>query len=140
MDRVGARHLGYADDLGDAQIGLDRTQPLADAIGLVRFEAVEAELVLLGVDGDGLLAHLVGCAHHADGDLAAVGDQDLLEFGHAADSGSGGGRLGALRCSAREAFGQRHGAVTGETRQRSGRSRRGAHKAPPHSFTPDDGT
>jgi hypothetical protein len=63
-------------------VGLDGAEPLADAVGLVRLEAVEAELVLLGVDGDGALAQLGRRAHDADGDLATVGDQDLLELGH----------------------------------------------------------
>ena len=82
MDRVGAAHLGDADDLGDRQVGGDRPEPLADAIGLVRLEAVQAELVLLGEDRDRALAHLVGGPHDPDGDLAAVGDQDLLEARH----------------------------------------------------------
>jgi hypothetical protein len=43
------------------------------------------QLVLLGVDRDRALAQLVGRAHDADRDLAAVGDEDLLEFGHDAD-------------------------------------------------------
>jgi hypothetical protein len=50
VDRVGAAHLGDADDLGDREIGRDRAQPLADLVGLVGLEPVEAELVLLGVD------------------------------------------------------------------------------------------
>jgi hypothetical protein len=82
VDRVGAAGLGHADDLGDREIGLHRPQPLADPIRLVRLEAVQRELVLLGVDADRALAHLVGGAHHADGDLAPVGHQDLAEFGH----------------------------------------------------------
>ncbi len=86
MDRVGAGLLGDADDLGNAQIGGDRPQPLADAIGLVRFEAVQAQLVLLGKDGDGLFAHFIGGAHDADRDFATVRDEDLLEFGHGMSS------------------------------------------------------
>jgi hypothetical protein len=82
VDRIRPGHLGHADDLGDREVGTHRRQALADPVGLIRLEAVEAKLVFLGVDGDGLLAHLVGGAHDADGDLAPVGDQDLLEFGH----------------------------------------------------------
>ncbi len=98
MDRVGARQLGHADDLGDGQIGRDRPQPLADAIGLVRLEAVQAQLVLLGIDGDRLLAQLVGRAHHANGNLAPVRHQNLLE--HAKPPSSLPSILSVLRCSA----------------------------------------
>ena len=84
MDRIGARRPGHPDDLGDRQVGLDGPEPLADPVGLVRLEAMQAQLVLLGEDGDGPLAHLVGGAHHPDGDLAAIGDEDLLEIGHVA--------------------------------------------------------
>ncbi len=43
---------------------------------------MQAELVLLGEDDDRALAHLVGRAHHPDGDLAPVGDQNFLEARH----------------------------------------------------------
>ncbi len=82
MHRVGAGSLGDADHLLDGEVGRDRAHPLADPVGLVGLEAVEAELVLLGVDRDRLQPELVGGAHHADRDLAAVGDQDLAELGH----------------------------------------------------------
>ena len=82
MDRVGAGHLGDADDLFDAQIGGDGAQPFADAVGLVRLEAMQAQLVFFGVDGDGFLPHLVGRPHDPDGDFATVGNQDFLEVGH----------------------------------------------------------
>ena len=79
MDRVRAAFLGDPDDLGDGQIGRDRPQPLADPVGLVRLEAVQAQLVLLGIDGHRLLAQFVGRPHHADRNLAPVGDQDFLK-------------------------------------------------------------
>ncbi len=82
MDRVGAAFLGHADDLVDRKIRRDRPQPLADPVGLVGLEAVQGKLVLFGKDRDRALADLVGGAHHADGDLTPVGDEDLLEFGH----------------------------------------------------------
>ena len=82
MDRVGARLPGDADDLVDREIRLDRPEPLADPVGLVGLEAVQAELVLLGEDRDGRHAELVRGARDADGDLAAVGDENLAELGH----------------------------------------------------------
>ncbi len=82
MDGVGAGLLRHPDDLGDRQIGGDRPQHLAvgqptDLVGLVRLEPVEGELVLLGEDRHGGAAELVGGAEDADGDLRAVGDEDL---------------------------------------------------------------
>ncbi len=79
MDGVAARLARHPDHLGDRQIGRDRPQPGADTIGLVGLEPVQRELVLLGIDRDRALAELVGGAQDADGDLAAVGDQDLFE-------------------------------------------------------------
>jgi hypothetical protein len=77
MDRVRAGFLGHADDLGDGEIGRDRAQPLADPVGLVRLEPVQAQLVFLGIDGHRLLAQLVRRAHHANGDFAPVRDKNL---------------------------------------------------------------
>ncbi len=79
MDGVGAGFLRDADDLGDRQISRDRPQPLADAVSLVRLEAVQAQLVLLGIDRHRLLAQLVRRPHHADRNLATVRNQDLAE-------------------------------------------------------------
>ena len=84
MDGVGARFLRHPDDLGDRQIGGDRPQhlavgELADLIGLVRLEAMEGELVLLGEHRDRAAAELIGGAQHADGDFRAVGDEDFLD-------------------------------------------------------------
>jgi hypothetical protein len=82
VDRVRTAHARHADDLGDREIGRDGPQPLADLVGFVRLEAVERELVLLGIDRDRPLAQLVGRPHDADRDFAPVRDEDLPEFGH----------------------------------------------------------
>ncbi len=87
VDGVGAGFACHPDDLGDREIGGDRAHALADPVGLIRLEAVQAQLVLFRVDGDGLLAKLVGGAQHPDGNLAAVGDQDLLEIWHGVPPG-----------------------------------------------------
>ena len=42
MDRIGAGHFGNADDFVNAQIGRDRPQPLANPVGLVGLEPVQA--------------------------------------------------------------------------------------------------
>jgi hypothetical protein len=84
MDRVGAALAGDADDVGEVEIGRDRSLARAHLIGLVGLEAVEAELVLLGENRHGALAELIGGAQDPDGDLAPVGDEDFLELGHGA--------------------------------------------------------
>ena len=83
MDRVRAAVLGHADDFVDRQVGLHGAHAFADAVGLVGLETVQGQLVLFGKDGDGALAHFVGRAHHADGDLTPVCHQNLAEIGHA---------------------------------------------------------
>ena len=86
MDGVGARALGDAQDLGDREVGLDRSErlfemrPAADQVGLVGLEAVEGELVFLGEDADRLQPKLVCGAKDPDGDLRAVRDENLADF------------------------------------------------------------
>ncbi len=82
VDRICARGLGNADDLFDRQIGLNGAKPFADAIGLIRLEAVQPQLVFLREDGHRLLPHLVRRTHDADRDLAPVGYQDLFKICH----------------------------------------------------------
>ena len=102
VDGIGTRRLGHADHLVNAEIGRDGAEAFTDAIGLIRFETVQAQLVLLGVDRDRFLAHLIGGAHDADRDLTTVRDQDLFKIGHWLVSPAGfKGSLGMLRCSAR---------------------------------------
>ena len=74
MDRVGARQLSHTQHLIDRQIGLHRPQPDADPVALVRLEAVERQLVLLGVNGDRRDAGLGRRPHHADRDFTAIRD------------------------------------------------------------------
>src|ERR1700682_4423711 len=54
------------------QIGLDGAFAFADQVGFVSFEAVQAEPVLLGKDGHGSNAQLIGSPQDADRDFAAV--------------------------------------------------------------------
>ena len=71
--------LRQGDDAGDVEIGADRLAGLADAIGFIGLEAVQGEAVFMRVDGDRADAEFVGGAEDANGDLAAVGDQQLLD-------------------------------------------------------------
>jgi len=76
VDGVGVGRARYAHDVGDIQVRLDRPFVAADQIRLVRLGAVEGEAVLVRVHRDRAQAKLARRAHHADGDLAAVGDQN----------------------------------------------------------------
>ena len=83
MDGIGARRLCDANYFLDRQVALDRPHVLVemrsapDLIALIRLEAVQRILVLLGPDGDRLQSQLIGGAEDADGNFGAVGDEDL---------------------------------------------------------------
>ena len=92
MDGVDAGPAGDADDLVDRQIGAHRAQSGAYLVGFVRFEAVQRQLVLFGVDRDGSLSQLVGSTKDPDGDFAPVCDENLTERHEGRFSRYGGGR------------------------------------------------
>src|SRR5205807_1684455 len=79
VDGVDVVLLGEGDDAGDVEVGADGFAGLADAVRFVGLEAVQGEAVLVGVEGDGADAELVGGAENTDGDLAAVGDEELAD-------------------------------------------------------------
>jgi hypothetical protein len=78
MDRVGMDDLGGRDDVGNVEIAVGRRRG-ADAHGLVG----EPDMHRVGVRGrvnrDRLDAHLVAGAVNAQRNLAAIGDQQLLD-------------------------------------------------------------
>jgi hypothetical protein len=78
VNRVGARDLGGADDRGHVEIAVGAARG-ADADVFVGKPHVQRVLVGLRVDGDRLDAELPARRDDAQGDLAAVGDQDFLE-------------------------------------------------------------
>ena len=90
MDRIDLRFLGDADDVVDVEVGRDRFLAGADQVGLVGLEAVQGEAVFVGVDGDGADAQFAGGAQDADGDFAAVGDQEAADLFHGGREGEGG--------------------------------------------------
>ena len=79
MNRIGLGLARDADHLVDAEIGLHRLEPAAHQVAFVRLEAMQGEAVLVGIERHGADAELAGRAQHADGDLAAVGDQQFVE-------------------------------------------------------------
>jgi hypothetical protein len=73
-----AAPLSHLDKFLDIQIALwGRCR--SDVVRLVREASVQRLAVRVGVDGDAADAHLPKGPDDADGDLAAVGDQNLLE-------------------------------------------------------------
>ena len=78
MDRVGAGNLGGADDRRHVEVAVGAARR-ADADVLVGEADVQRVLVGLGVHGHGLDAELAARVDDAQGDLAAVRDQDFLE-------------------------------------------------------------
>ena len=78
MDRLGTGLPGGLDDLGDVEVALGRHRG-PDQEGLVGLAHVGRVAVDLRVDGDRADAHLPQGPRHADRDLAAIGDQHLLE-------------------------------------------------------------
>ena len=73
MNRVNAASLCQGDDSLDVEIGCDRTLVATYLIGFVRLEAVQAETILVGIDGGGAQSEFGRRAHDAGRDLAAVG-------------------------------------------------------------------
>jgi len=78
VDRLGVGDLGRRYDGPDVQIGLAGARR-TDADVLVGEPDVERVDVRLRVDGDRADPQLTAGPDDAQGDLAAVGDQDLLE-------------------------------------------------------------
>jgi len=74
MDRIDLRGLRDAHDVGDIEVSIDRRAPGADEVALVSLHPVQREAILLRVDRDRADAELGRGTHHANGDLAAIGD------------------------------------------------------------------
>jgi hypothetical protein len=82
MHRVDVVPLRQLDDVLDVQIRLERLARFAYGVGLVRLEPVERVPVLVRVHRHGADAQLVSAAKDADGDLAAIGDEQAANRFH----------------------------------------------------------
>ena len=78
MDGLGPGLLGHLEDLLHLEVAL-RGRPRTKQVGLAGPPHMRGVAVGLGVDGHAGHAQLLERAHHADGDLAAVGYEDLVE-------------------------------------------------------------
>jgi hypothetical protein len=81
VDRVRVCDLGGRDDVGDVEIGIRRRRR-ADAHGFVGEADVHGVGVGGGVHRHRLDSHFVAGAVDAQRDLAAVGNEDLLNWPH----------------------------------------------------------
>ena len=132
VDGVAPRLDRDPDDVVHREIGGDRPEPLADAIGLVGLGAMEGEPVLVREHRDRGLPHLVGRAQDANRDLAAIRHQDSRKLAHwslvpapgrtVGDDTPSGGAVRDLTARA--------GAVTGAAAFRPGSARTGYGTAP----------
>ena len=94
MHRLAAGRLGRRDERRDAEVALGRGRR-PDPHGAIGEPHVERVLVGGRVDGDGLDAELVQRPDHADGDLAAVRDEDSVEHWRSLARQHGGERAAA---------------------------------------------
>ena len=81
MHRLGTGRLAGVDDAGDVEVGL-RGRRRSDLDRLVGHRDMQRGAVGLGVHGDRGDPHPPRGLDHPAGNLAAIGDQDLLEHGH----------------------------------------------------------
>jgi hypothetical protein len=94
MDHVDVVFLGQGNDAWDIKVRADRALALADEIGFVSFEAMDAESIFLRVNGDGAQAQFGGGAENADRNLTAIGDEQFFGSTRRCAGSSGGGGLG----------------------------------------------
>jgi hypothetical protein len=78
---VGAGPTGDVEQLRDVEVGVGRAHAV-ERVRLVGEADVQGFAVRVGVDGDGGDRGVRTGASDADGDLAAVGDEDLGDEGH----------------------------------------------------------
>ena len=98
MDGVDPLRLGGGHDALDVQVGGDRALTLTDQVGLIGLEAVNAEPVLLRIDGHSAQIEFSRRPEDADRDFGTVGRQELPEWtsGRRDDIGVISGRHGWL--------------------------------------------
>ena len=78
MDVSDPMFLRDADDALDVQIGADRSLAFSSQIGFIRFETVQAQAILLGIDRCGTETQFRRRAQNPDGDFAAISREKFL--------------------------------------------------------------
>jgi hypothetical protein len=82
VNGLGARNLAGGDNLRDVQIGLGR-RGRADADAFIGQPHPHGASIGFGMDRDRGNAHFLARPMDAEGDLAAIGDEDFVEHGPA---------------------------------------------------------
>ena len=75
VDCVDALFFGYRNDAVNVEIRSDRAFALADEVRFIRLEAMEAEPVLLCIDGHSTQPEFCGRAKNSYSNFAAVGSE-----------------------------------------------------------------
>ena len=78
MNGLGAAPPRHVHNPLDAQVAFGRGRR-PDVISLVGVAHVQRLAVSVGIDGYGADAHLPAGAHHAQGNLASIGNENLIE-------------------------------------------------------------
>ncbi len=80
MYHVDAVLKSDADDVILSEVRPDRRQPLPHEITLITLVSMRSHAVFVRVDGDCGHGELMSGSEDADGNLPAIGDEDLLEW------------------------------------------------------------
>ena len=76
---IGFRFDGDAQDVLDVEVGIHGRLAASDEIGLVGLGTVQRKPVFLRINRDGADSQLAGGAHDANGDFAAIGNQQAAD-------------------------------------------------------------
>ena len=78
VNKIDVLFLGQRDDSRNIEISTHRAFALANEISFISLETVDAEAVLLRINGDGAHAQFGGRAKNTDGDFVAIGDEEFF--------------------------------------------------------------
>ena len=81
VDCVHSRLFAQRYDAFDVKVGFDGTLALADFVGFIRLESMQAEPVFFREDGYRAQPQFGRCPHDADSDLAAIQSQEFSHLG-----------------------------------------------------------
>src|SRR5947209_2323819 len=78
MDPIDAVLLGEVNDSRDVEIGADWLADIANAIRLVGLETMQGKTIFVRVESDRADAEFVGRAENANGNFAAIGNEQFV--------------------------------------------------------------
>ena len=77
MDGINLELPGQGDDTGDVEIVANRLAGFADRIGFIGLEAMQSKAIFVGINRHGADTEFRGGTEDANGNLAAVGHEQL---------------------------------------------------------------